>query len=158
VPEQFYLRSAPEMKALFAEIPEAVQNTLEVAEKCNVEFDFKSLHYPVFAPPEHFTREGHLRHLLVEGLARRYTIQAPLEGREFRVEGITDPTRLPTYSADPPIAPVAAPADADAGAPGPASVSASTARLEEAPVQAAVQDVMNRLQSELNVIEKTGFI
>jgi DNA polymerase III subunit alpha len=61
VPGQFYLRSAEEMKALFAEVPEAVTNTVEVAEKCNVEFDFKTLHYPVFHPPETFTREGYLR-------------------------------------------------------------------------------------------------
>jgi DNA polymerase-3 subunit alpha len=38
--EQFYLRSAQEMKALFAEVPEAVLNTVEVAEKCNVEIEF----------------------------------------------------------------------------------------------------------------------
>jgi DNA polymerase-3 subunit alpha len=67
VEQQFYLRSADEMKALFAEIPEAVKNTLEVAEKCNVTFDFKTLHYPVFVPPEHVTREGYLRQLLAEG-------------------------------------------------------------------------------------------
>ncbi len=60
VPEQFYLRSADEMKARFAEVPEAVTNTLEVAEKCNLEIKFGELHYPVFNPPEHFTREGYL--------------------------------------------------------------------------------------------------
>src|SRR5580765_6193153 len=82
VQEQFYLRSAEEMKALFAEIPDAVQNTLEVAEKCNVTFDFKTLHYPAFTPPEIFSREGYLRHLLAEGLQRRYTISARAEGKE----------------------------------------------------------------------------
>ncbi|MCU0771798.1 MAG: PHP domain-containing protein, partial [Verrucomicrobia bacterium] len=54
--EQFYLRSAEEMKARFTEVPEAVINTLEVAEQCNVEIEFGKLHYPVFHPPEHFTR------------------------------------------------------------------------------------------------------
>src|SRR5580692_6665802 len=98
VPEQFFLRSADEMKARFAEIPEAVTNTLEVAEKCNVEIEFGKLHYPVFTPPEHFTREGYLRLLLAEGLLRRYTLHAHAEGKEFVVEGIDDPTRLPTYS------------------------------------------------------------
>src|SRR6478672_11935085 len=39
-PEQFYLRSAEEMKALFAEVPDAVRNTVEVAEKCNLEIEF----------------------------------------------------------------------------------------------------------------------
>src|SRR6059058_799808 len=47
VPEQFYLRSANEMKALFNLVPDAVTNTLEVAEKCNLEIEFGNLHYPV---------------------------------------------------------------------------------------------------------------
>ena len=80
-PEQFYLRTAEEMKARFADTPEAVKNTLEVAEKCNLEIEFGKLHYPVFAPPEHFTREGYLRKLVAEGLFRRYTIHARAEGQ-----------------------------------------------------------------------------
>src|SRR5882762_8667073 len=95
--EQFYLRSAEEMKARFAEAPEAVTNTLEVAEKCNLEIEFGKLHYPVFHPPEHFTREGYLRHLLAEGLRKRYGIHARAEGEEFIVERVEDPKRLPTY-------------------------------------------------------------
>ncbi|HEX7653702.1 MAG TPA: PHP domain-containing protein, partial [Verrucomicrobiae bacterium] len=75
-PEQFFLRSPEEMKARFAEVPEAVTNTLEVAEKCNLEIKFGELHYPVFNPPETFTREGYLRHQLAEGLFRRYTMHA----------------------------------------------------------------------------------
>src|SRR2546422_489872 len=107
VPEQFYLRSAEEMKAIFAEVPEAVNNTLEVAEKCNLEFDFKTLHYPVFQPPEHFTREGYLRHLLTQGLQRRYTLRVRPEGKEFVVEGIEEPARLPTYPVASSVLPVA---------------------------------------------------
>src|SRR3954462_13814830 len=84
--EQFYLRSAEEMKTRFAEVPEAVQNTLEVAEKCNLEIEFGKLHYPVFHPPEHFTREGYLRHLLAEGLHKRYGLHARAEGDQFVVE------------------------------------------------------------------------
>ncbi len=128
VPEQFYLRSAEEMKARFAEIPEAVTNTLEVAEQCNVEFDFKTLHYPVFHPPEHFTREGFLRQWLAEGLFTRYTIHARAEGKEFIVEKVDDPGRLPTFDPKHP---------------------------NEAE---AIKAVLDRLQLELAVIEKTGFI
>src|SRR5215813_15642010 len=95
--EQFYVRSAEEMKARFAEVPEAVQNTLEVAERCNLEIKFGELHYPVFHPPEHYTREGYLRKQLAEGLFRRYTIHAKAEAKEFIVSGIDDPGRLPTY-------------------------------------------------------------
>ncbi|HLP78675.1 MAG TPA: PHP domain-containing protein, partial [Candidatus Paceibacterota bacterium] len=97
VEEQFYLRSADEMKARFAEMPDAVKNTLEVAEKCNVEIEFGKLHYPVFSPPENFTREGYLRHLLADGLRKRYGLHARAEGQEYIVEGIDDPKRLPTY-------------------------------------------------------------
>src|SRR2546427_10693185 len=98
VPEQFYLRSAEEMKALFNEVPDAVQNTLEVAERCNLEIEFGTLHYPLFHPPQHFTREGYLRQFLAEGLRRRYGIHARAEGNEFIVERVEDPSRLPTYN------------------------------------------------------------
>src|SRR5947207_5766276 len=103
--EQFYLRSPDEMKARFAEVPEAVANTLEVAEKCNLEIEFGKLHYPVFHPPEHFTREGYLRHLLAEGLRKRYGIHARLEGKEILVERVEDSRRLPTFQTGVPLTP-----------------------------------------------------
>src|SRR5438270_1470867 len=96
-PEQFFLRSAEQMEELFKETPEAVKNTLAVAEKCNVEIEFGKLHYPVLNPPEHFTREGYLRHLLAEGLRTRYGIHARAQAQEFIVERVEDPKRLPTY-------------------------------------------------------------
>ena len=127
-PEQFYLRTAQEMKSRFADTPEAVKNTLEVAEKCNLEIEFGKLHYPVFHPPEHFTREGFLRQWLAEGLFRRYTIHAKAEGKEFIVTGIDDPKRLPTFDPAKPNEPE------------------------------AMKTVLDRLKVELTVIEKTGFI
>ncbi|HTL30959.1 MAG TPA: DNA polymerase III subunit alpha, partial [Tepidisphaeraceae bacterium] len=145
VQEQFYLRSAEEMKALFSEVPDAVQNTLEVAEKCNVTFDFKTLHYPAFTPPEMFSREGYLRHLLAEGLQRRYTISARAEGSEFIVEAIQDPTRLPTY------------VKFEGGSMNEEPFAPHASRFDPQ-VASAIQVVIDRLQSELAVIEKTGFI
>jgi DNA polymerase III subunit alpha len=130
-PEQFYLRSAAEMKARFSEVPEAVRNTLEVAEKCNLEIQFDKLHYPLFHPPGNATREAWLRQLLVEGLERRYTIHARSEPAGFVVSGMDDPRKLPNASQDP-----ALPVDAPAG----------------------IKAVMDRLEIELKVIEKTGFI
>ena len=150
VPEQFYLRSADEMKARFAETPEAVKNTLEVAEKCNLEIKFGQLHYPVFNPPEHFTREGYLRMQLAEGLFRRYTIHARAEGHEFIVSGIDDPSRLPTYSV---VARASRPFDEIT------PTGETPVPLHEDPaVAAAIKVVIDRLQLELGVIEKTGFI
>jgi len=158
-PEQFYLRTAEEMKARFSETPEAVKNTLEVAEKCNLEIEFGKLHYPVFSPPEHFTREGYLRHLLAEGLFRRYTIRAKAEGKEFVVEGIDDPARLPTFNS-----PVAAEATRlesnwdDAGQNENEPPHVGGCDIKDPAIAAAIQAVIDRLQLELKVIEKTGFI
>ncbi|MBI3191358.1 MAG: DNA polymerase III subunit alpha, partial [Pedosphaera parvula] len=140
VPEQFYLRSAEEMKARFSEAPEAIANTLEVAEKCNVEIEFGKLHYPVFHPPEHCTQEGYLRHLLAEGLWERYGLRVQAKGAEFIVESLEDPKRLPTYQSA-------------AGTPPEAAHS-----LDNPAVAEAVKTVIDRLQVELGVIEKTGFI
>jgi DNA polymerase III subunit alpha len=154
-PEQFYLRSAQEMKALFAEVPDAVQNTLEVAEKCNLEIEFGKLHYPLFAPPEHFTREGYLRKLLAEGLYRRYTIRARAEGNEFVVEAIENPERLPTFSAT--ISPL--PGGEGRGEGERTAPTTSSLELHRRPdIAAAIHVVIDRLQLELGVIEKTGFI
>jgi DNA polymerase-3 subunit alpha len=141
VPEQFYLRSADEMKARFAEVQDAVKNTLEVAEKCNLEIKFGQLHYPVFHPPEHFTREGFLRQWLAEGLFARYTIHAKAEGKDFVVTGIDDPKRLPTIQK-----------------PEVGSQKPGENLLNDPDVAAAIKTVIDRLQLELTVIEKTGFI
>ncbi|MGA9776909.1 MAG: DNA polymerase III subunit alpha [Verrucomicrobiia bacterium] len=151
-PEQFYLRSAEEMKARFADTPEAVENTLEVAEKCNLEIEFGKLHYPVFHPPEHFTREGHLRKLLAEGLFRRYTIHAKAEGKDFIIEGIDNPNRLPTY-----LVSVAANVNSRTEQSNPRSHERGYDMGDPA-VAAALKVVLDRLKLELAVIEKTGFI
>ena len=144
--QQFYLRSAEEMHARFAEVPEAVQNTLEVADKCNLEIEFEKLHYPVFDPPEHFTREGYLRHLLAEGLRKRYGLRARAEGEEFVIERVDDPQRLPTYqTVQSPEAPTR-------------NTQHATVALSDPLVAAAVKALLDRLQLELKVIEKTGFL
>lgn len=139
-PGQFYLRSAEEMKALFAEIPEAVQNTLEVADLCNLEIEFGKLHYPVFKTEGGVKREIYLRQLLIEGLRRRYTLHARLEGTQIIPEAIEDPTRLPTWT----------------GAQGDFADPQCNLRLPE--VAAGVQVVLERLQMELSVIETTKFV
>jgi DNA polymerase-3 subunit alpha len=187
VPEQFYLRSAEEMKARFADTPDAVLNTREVADMCNLEIEFGKLHYPVFHPPEHFTREGFLRQWLAEGLFTRYTIHAKAVGKEFVVQSIDDPKRLPTYGANNPLTPALSPGEREKHSQLQAATTAvsssndsqppaSEQRLSPLPggegqgegglknnlsdpaVSAAVKVVIDRLNVEMEVIEKTGFI
>lgn len=72
---QFYLRKPEEMHELFAELPEAITNTLAIAEKCNLVLEFNKLRFPVYHPPEGFTREQYLRQLCEQGLRQRYGIE-----------------------------------------------------------------------------------
>src|SRR5437870_4379197 len=149
VPEQFYLRSAEEMKAIFAEVPDAVRNTLEVAEKCNLEIEFGKLHYPVFHPPESFTREGYLRKLLAEGLWARYRIRARSEGETFIVEGIEDARVLPTFPSEAPTAKTPPSQNGKPSGNGIAAVSPDPLPpendLSKPSVAAAVKTVIDRL-------------
>jgi DNA polymerase-3 subunit alpha len=70
--QTFYLRSPQEMSQLFAEIPAALSNTIEIAERCEVDLGFKGYHLPEFDVPEGFTPETYLRHLCEIGLEKRY--------------------------------------------------------------------------------------
>jgi DNA polymerase-3 subunit alpha len=73
---QFYMKSAEEMAKLFAEVPEALKNTLAIAEQCNLRIDFGGNLYPVFDPPAGETREAYLRRLCHEGVTHRYGFDA----------------------------------------------------------------------------------
>ena len=70
--EEFYLKSPREMSKLFSYVPEAVSNTREVADKCNLEFEFGNNHLPEFKVPEGYTNRGYLRHIAETGLRERY--------------------------------------------------------------------------------------
>ena len=65
---EFYIKSADEMEALFADIPEAVENTVKIAEMCDFRYDFSHLHLPRFDPPAGFTSAGYLKKLSFDGL------------------------------------------------------------------------------------------
>ena len=69
--DQFYLRSPEEMQELFKDQPEAIANTVAVAERCNYEFDFKTYHFPKFQPPENMDLPTFLTKKVEEGFDRR---------------------------------------------------------------------------------------
>jgi DNA polymerase-3 subunit alpha len=70
---ELYLKTSEQMAELFADLPDAVAATKDIAEKINLELDFKARFYPVFTPPEGFTKEDYLRALCKEGIPHRYT-------------------------------------------------------------------------------------
>ena len=69
--EEFYMKSGEEMYALFSDVPEALENTVKIADMCNFEFDFSKLYLPAFVPPDGSTPKEYLCRLTKEGLDRR---------------------------------------------------------------------------------------
>ncbi|MEJ2630649.1 MAG: DNA polymerase III subunit alpha [Acidihalobacter sp.] len=69
--EQQYLRSAEEMRALFADLPEALENSVEIAKRCSVKLTLGKTVLPQFPVPEGMSTEDFLRHESEQGLAAR---------------------------------------------------------------------------------------
>ena len=83
---EFYFKSPDQMELLFADIPEAIAATEEIAAKCSFDFDFKAKYYPVFIPPHLEGKEmtsdervkeaaNFLIQLCEEGIVKRYQPQ-----------------------------------------------------------------------------------
>lgn len=71
--DEFYLKSEEEMRRLFPDLPEACDNTMEIAKRCEVDFTFGQLHLPEFIPPKGLSNSEYLRQLCQEGLYARYS-------------------------------------------------------------------------------------
>jgi DNA polymerase-3 subunit alpha len=68
---QFFLKTAAEMAATFGDYPEALQNTLRIAERCNVTLPSGKNHLPTFAVPPGFTTDTYFEHIVKEGFKER---------------------------------------------------------------------------------------
>ncbi|MFQ8695107.1 MAG: DNA polymerase III subunit alpha [Alitiscatomonas sp.] len=69
---QYYVKSEEEMRELFSYIPEAIDNTAKIAERCNVEIEFGVTKLPRYEVPEGYDSWGYLNHLCSEGFKERY--------------------------------------------------------------------------------------
>ena len=74
---QFYVKSPEEMYELFGDVPEALENTVKIAKRCNVEFVFHDLKLPRFDVPDGKTAPEYLRELCYDGFAMRYPDPKP---------------------------------------------------------------------------------
>ncbi|MGV1047379.1 MAG: DNA polymerase III subunit alpha [Solirubrobacterales bacterium] len=79
---EFYIKSSEEMAASFAEWPEAVPTTLEIAERCSLEIELGSLLLPRYPTEDGEEPEAMLRRIAAEGLCARYGDPAPAEAVE----------------------------------------------------------------------------
>lgn len=91
---EFYFKSSQQMQELFADVPEALAQTIKIAEQCDVEMDFKTKHYPVYIPPtlnkNTYTKEEQseavekfLMQLCEEGIPLRYTPERLAQVKEI---------------------------------------------------------------------------
>jgi len=79
---EFYLKSSQEMAAAFADFPEALASTLEIAERCDVSIELGGQLIPRFETPDGQSERDHLRTLVTDGLRRRYGDPIPAEAQE----------------------------------------------------------------------------
>ncbi len=84
--DSYYLRSPEEMSRIFAEVPEALSNTLLIAERCNVDLEFKGYHLPEFPVPDGETAESFLRKLCQAGAATKFGSEATSQKVQERLE------------------------------------------------------------------------
>ena len=72
-PNQFYIKSTDEMYEIFKDVPEALENTLAVAEQCDVEIPLGNYHLPAYPLPDEETNpDKYLEKLCIEGLKKKY--------------------------------------------------------------------------------------
>jgi DNA polymerase III subunit alpha len=79
---EFFLKSSEEMAESFADMPEAIASSLEIAERCNVDIELGKQLIPRFDCPDGRTEKEYLRELVMDGLRRRYGDPPPAEAVE----------------------------------------------------------------------------
>lgn len=96
--QEFYMKSGDEMERLFPDLPEALDTTLEIAEKCNVEINFDERHLPQFPVPQGETDETYLRKLCEAALPVRYKpVTAAVRQRLDYELGVISDMGFPSY-------------------------------------------------------------
>ena len=71
--DELYVKSPEEMKEYFANVPDAIENTVKIADECNVEFEFGHTILPNYDVPDEFaTHFDYLKHLTDDGIIKRY--------------------------------------------------------------------------------------
>ena len=78
--DDFYLKSEEELRALFPGCEEAFDNTVKIAQQCNLDFVFHEYHLPAYPVPEGYTNEDFFRKLCYDGFRERY----PDEPEEYK--------------------------------------------------------------------------
>ncbi len=88
---EFYFKTEEEMRALFQDYPKAIDNTVEIANKCHFEFTFGKYHLPKFSNDATFHSESFLRELAMKGLKEKFDdYDKHLDRLEYELNIIND--------------------------------------------------------------------
>jgi len=88
--DQFYLKTPEEMEAVFGHVPEALRNTVAIAERCNVNLDDKGPHLPDFQVPDGFDVDRYFEHVVQRGFDERRPRWLDLEARGVLRHGLPE--------------------------------------------------------------------
>jgi len=83
---EFYFKSSAEMEKLFFQIPQALKNTTEIAEKCSLELDLGEIHLPDYQLPSTCSVQEYLDKLCLEGLEKYYSSSSPKALKRLKYE------------------------------------------------------------------------
>jgi len=83
---EFYLKSPEQMAELFRDYPEALKNTISVAERCNLELEFGKIHLPHYQVPPGQTLDSYLAELAWKGLRARFPSLTPQQEERLKAE------------------------------------------------------------------------
>ena len=86
--DQFYLKSQEEMWDLFAYAPEALENSVKIAEECNFDYEFHVSKLPNFPVPDNKDHFEYLQEVCYEGLVERYDVFKDFVGKPIDVKAV----------------------------------------------------------------------
>jgi DNA polymerase-3 subunit alpha len=98
--DQFYLKTAEEMAAVFKDFPEALANTVRIAERCNVDLSGTINHLPNFDVPAGFTLDEYFEHVVRDGFEQRLPRLQELAARGVLTHTIDEYERRLTYEVE----------------------------------------------------------
>ena len=77
--DEYYFKSPEEMTELFRHLPEAIENTIKIAERCNLEMELGTINLPEYPVPESYTLYSYLEERTQEGLDERFQAMETME-------------------------------------------------------------------------------
>ncbi|MBA3061544.1 MAG: DNA polymerase III subunit alpha [Atribacteria sp.] len=72
--DEYYFKSPSEMEKIFSRVPQALKNSIAIADKCNLELNLGKIHLPAYPLPPSYSARDYLKKLCVEGLKKYYPI------------------------------------------------------------------------------------